>query len=299
VAVVGLLIVAAGRVDWAAAGRVAKSADRAMLAIAVAVNLLSIVLRGVRWWIFLRRVAPVPLRIAIRGALVGSGFNNLLIANGGDAARALLVARATGMPRSPILASVALDRLFDPICFLLLLVGATFVLPLPPRLDQTRLVAGVVLVAAIVLLALLVRPRPESARKPDVTGIARQLREFVGHVRDVSSARTFVVAMLLSSGVWSLQIAVFALVAAAAHLTLPVAGSVGALLLTNTGLILRATPGNVGYFQAAYAIAAAPFDVSTDAAVAAAILLQLVQMVPTTLLALGLAPRLMKPVSRA
>ena len=99
-------------------------------------------------------------------------------------------------------------------------------------------------------------------------------------------------ATIVSAVIWTLQIATFALAARSVGVALPLAGSVGALLLTNTGLVLRATPGNVGFFQFAYAIAAAPFGVSAEHAVASAILLQLIQIVPTTLLAVTLAPRL-------
>jgi len=91
-----------------------------------------------------------------------------------------------------------------------------------------------------------------------------------------------------------LQIVAFALVARSVDIALPLAGTVAALLLTNTGLILRATPGNIGYFQFAYAVAAARFGVATNPAVAAALLLQVVQIVPVTLLAVVLAPRLLR-----
>ena len=101
-------------------------------------------------------------------------------------------------------------------------------------------------------------------------------------------------AMLISAGVWTLQIAVFALVAQSVGIRLPLAGTVAAMLLTNTGLILRATPGNVGYFQFAYAVAARHFGVLAEAAVASALLLQVVQIVPVTLLALTLAPHMLR-----
>ena len=98
--------------------------------------------------------------------------------------------------------------------------------------------------------------------------------------------------MLISLSVWGLQMATFALVAKSVGVAMPLGGTLAALLLTNAGLVLRATPGNVGYFQFAYVVASARFGVPTEAAVAAGLLIQLVQIVPVTLMALTLAPRM-------
>ena len=58
----------------------------------------------------------------------------------------------------------------------------------------------------------------------------------------------------------------------------------------NAGLLLRATPGNVGVFQLAYALAAGYFGVPNDTALAVALLIQTLQIVPTTGLGVALAP---------
>ena len=294
-AVVVLLVIYAGStVNWRAAGATLTNAAAFPLGAAIVINIVSVALRGVRWWIFLRRVGPVPLALAIRGAVVGSGFNNLLIANGGDAARALLIAQATGVSRTSVVATLALDRMFDPICFGLLLFVATFAVPLPPQLFGARPIAGVALVAVTIALAWLVNSDSTSPEPVDDAGWRGRLRAFGQQVRMLSNARRFAMALVISVGVWCLQIAVFALVARSVGIALPLAGTVAALLLTNAGLVLRATPGNVGYFQFAYAVAASRFGIPTDAAVASALLLQLVQIVPVTLLALTLAPRMLQ-----
>jgi uncharacterized protein (TIRG00374 family) len=295
--VILLVIYAASHVDWGAAGAAIVRAAPIPLIAAVVINVLSAALRGVRWWIFLRRVGPVPFGLAVRGAIVGSGFNNLLVANGGDATRALLVARVTGLARASVLATVALDRVFDPICFGLLLLLATFAVSLPAELASARPFVGLALFVVIGILVLLVRAPASDAPANGIAGWRARVREFRREVESLSTTRRFVVAMLVSAGVWALQIAVFALVAHSVGIALPLAGTVAAMLLTNTGLILRATPGNVGYFQFAYAVAAGQFGVPTEAAVASALLLQMVQILPITLLALALAPRMLRNTS--
>ena len=58
----------------------------------------------------------------------------------------------------------------------------------------------------------------------------------------------------------------------------------------NLGFLLRATPGNVGFFQLAYALAAVHFGADRDAAIAASLLLQTLQIIPVPLLGVAMAP---------
>jgi len=80
------------------------------------------------------------------------------------------------------------------------------------------------------------------------------------------------------------------LAAAAAHVSIPLAGSLACLLGINVGLIIRATPGNVGFFQFVYALMAEQFGVPRNDAIAVSLLIQTLQILPLTLLGIVLAP---------
>jgi uncharacterized membrane protein YbhN (UPF0104 family) len=115
-----------------------------------------------------------------------------------------------------------------------------------------------------------------------------------GRVCALATPARLLSALAISLGVWTMQVATFALVARATNIALPLAGSLAAMLLADTGLLLRATPGNVGFFQFAYQIAAQQYGVPNDAAIATALLLQIIQAVPITVAALALTPGFMK-----
>jgi glycosyltransferase 2 family protein len=289
-AVLVLIVFAAGRIDWHHAIAVIGKASLGPLAVAIAFNGCSLVLRGARWWIFLRRVGAISFNLAVRGAIVGSGFNSFLVANGGDAARVLLVARAAGVSKVSVLATLALDRIFDPFCFGLLLFVGTFVVPLPGYLASARLVVGALLLVATVLLLVLARPAAHRCPMGEGRGWRAQLRAFRQRIECLSTRGRFGAALLCSIGVWLLQLGEYAFVARALHLGLPFAGSVAAMLLINLGLGLRATPGGIGYFQFAYTVAVSRFGVATEAAVATALLIQMVEIIPVALLAAALTP---------
>jgi len=291
-AVVAALMYAARFVDWSAAGATLARASIPLVLAAVLVNGTSLLLRGVRWWIFLRHAGATSLILAMRGAIVGAGLNNLVIANGGDVARVLLVARESGVSTPSTAATLALDRVFDPLCFVLLLFAATFAVPLPSAFGAARLVAAIGIGGVVAALGALAHgSRGRAARTTH--GCRASVTAFLYQLRRLSTAPRFCAALACSAGVWSLQLCEYAIVARSLDLALPFAGSVAAMVLINAGLVLRATPGGLGYFQFAYAIAVAPFAIPAHAAVATAMLIQIVEIVPVTIAAVALAPTML------
>jgi uncharacterized membrane protein YbhN (UPF0104 family) len=114
----------------------------------------------------------------------------------------------------------------------------------------------------------------------------------MGSVRDILTVERISLAMLLSLVNWAAQIATYHLVAVAAHFPISIPGSVATLITANVGFLVRATPGNVGVFQVVYGVTAQALGLDKAAAVAVALLLQLIQNVPVTLLAIVIAPDL-------
>ena len=298
IVVVILLAYAATRLDWHAIGATVRHASPQLLAAATLVNLLSLAIKGVRWSVFLRRIGVRSVSVAIRSTFIGAAVNNIMVANSGEAARVMLVSRGTGVQRGSVLATLAIDRIFDPLCYLSLLLVAAGIVPLPAQLTRARAVAVLPLALIMAVVVWLTVRGPGDIALTDAPPNWRaRLRRFRGDLTGLASAGRMSTAFTLSVVVWASQLVTFHLVARASGLRLPWAGDVAALLLTNAGLILRATPANVGYFQFAYAVAAAPFGVPANAAIAAALLLQVVQIIPVTLLGLIAAPRFLRSAS--
>ena len=305
VAALALLVFAARNVDAARVWAALRTASWPLLAAATLVNLASLALKGVRWWLFLRPIGARSLGLAMRATAAGAGLNNVLVANGGDAARVIAVARRTGLAASAVLASLALERVLDLLGYLVLLGAASLALPLPPGVRVWRWPAlAIVLVATVALLVAGRRsaPLPVAALvvqatlpQPLLARLRGGLNRFLATAGALATPWRFAAAMALSVGAWLAQLLTFALVARAAGAPLPPAGDVAALLATNLTLLVRATPGNVGVFQLVYAATAVSFGAPAEGAIAAAVLIQLVQSVPVTLLGvaagIGLADR--------
>lgn len=298
--IIVFLIVFARTINWHQAWQSIRSASLPLLLIALAVNLASITVKGLRWWVFLRPAGSPSLALAMRATLAGAGLNNVLVANGGDAARVVFVSRASGVPSERVLATLALERLFDPIGFVILLVAGAILFDLPPALERWRLPAEILLVVLTVLLAAFVYwsrgATPEQTpavreRAPTWWGrMKHYLGEFGRSTRSLTTGPRFLAALVLSLLSWTGQLATFHYAAAAAHVDMPLAGSLATLLAINLGLVIRATPGNVGFFQFVYALTAEQFGVTRPDAIAVSLLIQTLQIIPMTLLGVALAP---------
>ena len=296
--ILAALVLFARTVNWSQTWRAIKATSPGLLAAAAVVNLLSLALKGVRWSVFLRPIGVTSLGLAMRATFAGAGLNNILIANGGEAARVIFVARAAHVPSEKVLATLALERLFELVGYIVLLALGVSFLHLPPSLDRTRPFALLALLVVVGLLVYLVR-HPEKAEIPALEGeglLTRAKtygRNFLRTLTGISTAGRFAASLVISVAVWMLQVATYALTARAAHFNLSLVGTIAAILAVNLGFAIRATPGNVGVFQMMYAVTASAFGLDKDAATGVAFLIQAQQILPVTLLGLLAAPHLL------
>jgi glycosyltransferase 2 family protein len=299
-AILVFLVLFARTIDWHAAWNSMRHASLPLLAAAIGVNILSVLVKGVRWWLFLRPIGIKSLPLAIRATVAGAGLNNVLVANGGDAARVVFVSRVSGVASSTVLASLALEKLFDPIGFVMLLVFGVLAFQLPPQFERWKVPAELALAGIVILLVFFVyatrhiKPEhvPERRARPRTWwGRVRAYFASFGQTAGrLATGPRFLAAMALSLLAWACQLWTFQLAAAAAHVPIPLAGSLACLLGINVGLIIRATPGNVGFFQFVYALTAGQFGVLRNDAIAVSLLIQTIQILPLTLFGVALAP---------
>lgn len=292
------LVLFATRVEWGETWRAFRSASPSLLLLAAAVNLLSLVLKGVRWWVFLRPVGADSFWLAMRATFAGAGLNNVLVANGGEAARVIFVSRISHVPSAKILATFALERLFELSGYVLMLVLGIWLLPMPGHISALRPFAITALATlGFFVLFLLSREKTEERVTDESTWRGKlrgYARRFTHTLASASTVPRFVAAMALSIGAWGLQIATYHLTARAVHFPITFTGTVACLLAVNVGFALRPTPGNVGVFQLLYALTAAALGFDSNAAVAVAFLIQAQQILPVTAIGVLLAPEFLR-----
>ena len=294
--IIAMLVMFATKVNWHSIWASIRTTSRSMLLAAALVNIASIAVKGIRWWVFLRPIGAKSLPLALRATFAGAGLNNVLVANGGEAARVVFVSRSAHIASAKVVATLALERLFELVGYVVLLSLAASLLDLPPQLEKAKYFAVPLLVVMGALLVWLLR-RPDvievvGGPKPATWQgrLKRYGARFIGTISTVSSGPRFIAALLLSVLAWALQVATYQMTARAAHFPMTTVATIAALLLVNLGFLFRLTPGNVGIFQTAYAAAAVAFGLDRNQAIAVALLIQAQQILPVTLLGVALAP---------
>jgi uncharacterized protein (TIRG00374 family) len=295
VAIVVGLVMFGRTINWHDTWDAIRRSNWGLLALAAAVNLLSLAVKGVRWWVFLRPIGASSLGLAMRATFAGAGLNNVLVANGGEAARVIFVSRATHLPSAKVLATLLIERLFEAVGYVVMLAMAVSFLNLPPSISRMRPFAWVALLGIAILFTWLIR-RPHSvevAFAPATNWWAKTKQygaRLLHTLGGVSTSSRFAGAMALSVFVWALQVATYHLTAMAAGFPIPVVGTVACLIAVNIGFAVRATPGNVGLFQLMYAVTAEFFGLDKNQAIAVAFLIQTQQILPVTAIGIALAP---------
>jgi len=275
------LLWAAIRFPWGGVARTLRLADAWLLWAALVVNLSSLLWKGWAWHLLLRSTTPCRWWTAQEGNLIGSAVSNFSVSLTGEAARIHVVMRRDRVPGGMATASVAWTRAAEGVGLSLFLLVAPCVLHLAPILRGVQIAAGAAMAAG--LAALWSRNRigpPEFLPRP--------VRSWAAAVSDLGAPRRLLGPTLFSLLNWGAQWATFHLVLVAVHVPATPAASFTALVVSNLAGLARISPGNMGIVQASMAGALLPFGISADAAVAAGLALQAIQILPVEGLAIAL-----------
>jgi uncharacterized protein (TIRG00374 family) len=312
---------------------------RIALGLAVSVICLYFVVRGVQWREVLQHLSEVniplfllsmflmlaayflmawrwkhllaPLEASTSGLLdlyakvmTGYFFNAFFPARAGDLVRAYLLGRETGLRKTTVLATIVIEKAFDGMALLLMLLLSLVLLPsagsgaagvAPASLAW---IAGIGLVAAIAGLTLFYRYSDRIARLVerlfDRLPLPRRLERlavrlietFASGMHVFKNPRPLIYAASISLLVWVVVAFMFytALLSFQASFPDQLVSPAGILFMTalvNLGLLVPALPGNVGTYEALCVGAMAVFKVDKELAVAFALIFHVGQLVAT------------------
>jgi glycosyltransferase 2 family protein len=292
-------------VDFRALLNALATANYALLPAAVLLWVIGYMARTLRWRTILAGASVGSLFDLFGVLMAGFATNNLLPARLGELARAYLLRRRTGLRKTFVLASIFLERVFDGLALVALILLLSMLVT-PPEWDREvdiaanvrliELVATVTFVGVAVAVAVLLF-RHELATQI-FASVAQALPTrlnrfatgaFAAFVHGLSSMKSpGVVAgtSVLSVVVWTIEWSAYFTVASAFHLGLaPVqlaAACAFLLVVVNLGIMLPAAPGYVGTFQFFAVSALAVWGVPREQALAVAIVAHLTQYVLVT-----------------
>ena len=268
--------------------------DKTALAAALLLSLLAYVALGLR--LHLMMVERPGVWTCTAASLVALGVNNIVPAKLGELAKVLYLQRLTGIGLPRMLALLFWERFADLNAVLLLAV----ITLLTMDVAHGRLVliaVPVALVAGLWFGLLLLRAWPGLVSRMVGVLPGAGLRAFLAQVGDSvgyglrgrGAARGLTVGTLL---VWMLYAASALLIMLdAAELPISLAAALAVFAVASLGMAVPAAPGGLGVFEAAMVVSLGWFDVPRNEALACALVVHMLQFIPTTVAGLAVLAR--------
>jgi hypothetical protein len=291
-------------VQWAEVWRDVRTADPILVFLAVVVGNLIVPLRAIRWRPILDPVAPkLPYGKLWRATAIGMMANNILPARAGELVRAFVLSRETTVPFSAAFASLVVDRVFDAVIVLLLVVVAVIDPRFPAGVSALSYAStGVLLFVAVgaALYAIvffpdrLIRLYEAFARRvaPRFEERGRtMLRSFADGLSVLRHPKRFAVVFFWALLLWLTQAFAFWIMFRAIGITAPFSAALLVQGLIVLWVAMPSTPGFFGPFEFASVTALGWYGVHDNLAAAWALSYHVLSLIPITLIGLSYVVR--------
>ena len=255
-----------------------------------------------RWQVLLKPLKHLSRRQLFPVVCIGYMGNNVYPARAGEVLRSILLKQSDDVPISGSLATIVVERLFDGITILalVLLNFRQFVQIAPDAEWVNRIQTGSILVAGIfgliliVFLAMLFLPKQTQAvsgwlinkllpakLRSKVSGI---LDKFIEGLRVLRSPGQSLLVLALSMLVWVLEGGLYWGVMKALGLDLSFMSLLLVEGVVNLVLLIPAAPGGLGTFDAAARFMLSLFGIPAELALGYALMLRVALWIPITAL---------------
>jgi len=232
---------------------------------------------------------------------VGYMVNNIFPARAGEIYRAHFLGRRVGMSRSGVAASIVVERTFDGLMLVCVILLVFVLFPQEHYLGGTALVTGLIFLGlgAGILFYSLTADKAQRVINRGLGLLPRSLSErlvgrlsfFLQGIRGISTVGGFLEAGMYTVLVWILDACAIALVVVSFGVALPLIGFVLVFALVALSTTLPSGPGYVGPFQYAFVLSLGAFAVSRETALAISVAAQLALLGSVTLVGLALLCR--------
>lgn len=241
-----------------------------ILAVAVAVDILTYVLQGARWALLLRPVGRLRPIKATQAIYAGLFTNEVLPLRLGEVVRAYLASRWVDARVSAVVPSMLVERLLDGLWLSLGIAYAATVVPLPGKLvDAGGVLAAIVVVAAAVFVWIVYRQErtlEHGGQSHSGSGIGSAVSKFAEGLAAIGISRYLFVAALLSGGMLLCQALAAWFMMLSLGIKLPLSAGATVMIIVRLGTSIPNAPANAGSFQFFTVLAMALFGVDKTVA---------------------------------
>lgn len=236
------------------------SANYWMLIPATLLILLHLYFRTLRWQWLLKPMGEVSFWPAFRALVIGIGANTVLPARAGEFLRAYVIGRSAGISKTGAFATLVVERIFDGLTVLFLLLIVVILGTRDERLQTFGILGGIFYVGVLVGLVVFIMKREwvdgvVKQRLPD--NLAELILELIeGFSRGLAVLKNpgqLTMVIFWNIFTWAVVPLSFWVTLLAFDFGSPIPWQAPVLMLPTLGMALSVpgAPGGVGLFQAA------------------------------------------------
>ena len=278
-----------------------RDADYRLLPVMMSLLIVFFALKAYRWKLLLTPIERLTTWQVTPAMMIGFAFNNLLPAHLGEFVRVFVLGKQFGLPKTPVLSTVVLERILDIIAILSLLgFSLLFIDNMPPEAKQGSLIFAAISICGVIMLgiymafttqfvafadAILSRLKfvPEKIR----TGVLEMLSTGAVGLEAVKDPKLLIPIILTSFGQWIANglMIYFALRSFGVYVAVPHGFLV--MGITAIGVTIPGPPGYFGIIQGCFKISLGPLGYDQAKTFAGSIYYHMCQYIPVTLTGLA------------
>ena len=253
------LTMAIRQVDWARTVDTLVLANLSLIGLGAGLLVVTFIVFAVRWRVLLSSSARLSVGDTFLYIMIGYLANTVLPLRLGDVARAVLMGRRHGIGASLVFGSVILERVLDVLTMLVLALGLSLVLDIPPVIRASMMTfAGGALVAFAGLFLLarnedrlprLVLRLPAFVPRMLAERLVGLVTQFTRGLRTLRSGQRLGQALLLSGLAWGVAGTGMMVWVKAFHLPAPWYAGLFVLAVINLGGAIPSSPGAIGVYD--------------------------------------------------
>jgi uncharacterized protein (TIRG00374 family) len=290
------LIYAFSRGGVSALGQAFSQASVAVLAPAVACEVVVQLARALKWTAILRTHAPVKFGNVLSAVVLGGASTHLVPLRLDEVLRAGLLGRREGIPMATVLGTVALDRIFEVFVLGILLGVVAMSGDLQPwmRAGAAIMLAGFLVVVVGVLVFLrseaALQERWAASENPRIRNLGAALGSLAEGLRAFPRGRALAVAIAAAAIEWSAVVALYSWLLHAYNAGTGLAEGILLALGSAFAYAIPNVPGAVGSYEILQTmLIESETSLNAEAALALALTGHAVIIVPITVAGVAVA----------
>jgi len=285
-----------------------RSADYRYLIPVVLLSFMVQLVRSYRWGVILEPLKKIDQWSLFSVTSVGFMAISLLPVRMGEFARPYLISRKSGIKLGASLATIVVERVFDMLTLMIVLLSIIMAIELPPWIFRSACVILLITIPLLLLLIFVAIKRDISVKGVDriislfpealSARLMRLFHSFLDGLQILPNWRKSAYLALLSLITWFLiGLVTYILFSSFSSMArLPLAAAFTVLVITALGITLPTAPGFIGNYHFSCVLGLTLFGISKADALTYAILLHGIQFSIIVMLGLVFIPFIKVPL---